>query len=73
MAGITLTEAEEQLREWLAASKAVTKAQSYTVAGKSQTKADAKVIRDNIAYWNKEVKRLSRGGIGIRGVTPSDG
>lgn len=73
MAGITRAEAEEQLRDWLAASKAVSKAQSYSVAGKTMTKADAEVIRENITYWNKEVKRLSRGGIRVRGATPSDG
>lgn len=73
MAGITRTEAEEQLRVWLAASKAVAKAQSYSVAGKTLTKADAEVIQKSITFWNKEVKRLSRGGIRIRGATPSDG
>jgi len=72
MAGITLAQAEEQLTAWLDASKAVANGQSYTIAGRSLTRADAKEIRENIKFWDAQVKRLSRKGIRIRGATPVD-
>lgn len=71
MAGITLAQAEAQLATWLAASTAVAAGQAYSVAGRSLTRADAAVIRDNIKYWNSEVKKLDRGGISVRGITPT--
>ena len=41
MAGITLAQAEAQLAAWLAASTAVASNQSYTIAGRTYTRADA--------------------------------
>jgi len=71
MAGITLTQAEAQLALWMAADTAVATGQAYTVGGRSLTRADAKEIRNNIVFWDAQVKRLSRGGIRVRGGTPS--
>lgn len=48
MAGITLTEAETHLTTWLEADKAVAKGQSFSISGKTYTRADASVIRENI-------------------------
>ena len=70
MAGITLAQAEPQLASWLAADTAVATGQSYSIAGRSLTRANAKEIRDNITFWDKQVHRLTRGGIRIRGGTP---
>ena len=70
MAGITLVQAETQLTSWLAADTAVATGQSYSIGGRSLTRANAKEIRDNITFWDKHVKRLTRGGIRIRGGTP---
>lgn len=70
MAGITLTQAETQLTSWMAADTAVATGQSYTIGGRSLTRANAKEIRENIVFWDKQVKRLTRGGIRIRGGTP---
>ena len=70
MAGITLTEAETHLTTWLDADKAVAKGQSFSISGKTYTRADAQVIRENIEFWDRYVKRLSRGGIKIFGGTP---
>jgi len=71
MAGITLAQAEVQLALWLAADAAVATGQSYTISGRSLTRANAREIRENITYWDKQIKRLTRGGIHGRGVTPS--
>lgn len=68
MAGITLDQAQSQLDTWLAASTAVAKKQSYSIAGRSLTLADAAQIQQNIEYWNAEVKKLSAAASG-RGRT----
>ena len=70
MAGITLAQANTQLTSWLAADTAVATGQSYSIGGRSLTRANAKEIRDNITFWDKHVKRLTRGGIRVKGGTP---
>lgn len=70
MAGITLPQSESQLSAWLAADLAVASGQSYSIAGRSVTRADASEIRENIQFWDRQVKRLSRGGIRVRGASP---
>ncbi|MCK9570077.1 DUF6148 family protein [Candidatus Pacearchaeota archaeon] len=72
MAGITLEQAETQLAAWLAADTAVASGQSYTIAGRSLTRAHAAEIRTNIDYWDNKVQKLSSGrtGMSVRGVTP---
>lgn len=71
MAGITLSDAETQLSNWLAASTAVASKQSYAIGDRTLTLADAGEIREQIDYWDKKVKELARGG-GMRaqGITP---
>lgn len=56
---------------WIAADQAVSLNQSYDVDGREVTRADAKTIRENIEFWDRQVKRLSRGGIRVRGGTPA--
>jgi hypothetical protein len=70
MAGITLAQAEAKLTEWMAADTAVASSQSYTINGRSLSRTNAKEIRENIDYWEAKVKKLSRGGIAIKGITP---
>ncbi len=70
MAGITLAEANEKLQEWLSASTAVATKQSYSIAGRTLTLADAKEIREWVDYWNDMVVSLDRGGPTVRGITP---
>lgn len=70
MAGITLAQAEAKLAEWLAADTAVTSGQAYSISGRSLTRSNAREIRENIIFWDKQVKRLARGGIRIIGGTP---
>ena len=64
MAGITLAQAQARLDAWLAADAAVAKGQSYAVAGRSVTRADATTIRENIDYWNRKVLSLQGSGSG---------
>lgn len=70
MAGITLAQAEAKLAEWLAADTAVATHQAYTMGDRSLTRANAAEIRQNIAYWDAKVQKLSRGGLRIMGGTP---
>jgi hypothetical protein len=59
MAGITLDQAQRQLDVYLAASEAVARKQSYSIAGRSLTLADAADIQKSIEYWNALVQKLS--------------
>ncbi len=70
MAGITLAQATAKLAEWLAADTAVATGQSYTIAGRSLSRANAREIRENIDYWDAKVQDLDRGGLVIKGITP---
>jgi hypothetical protein len=72
MAGITLAQAEAHLAVWLAADEAVATGQSYTIGGRSLSRANAAEIRSNIDYWEAKVQKLSTGrtGMTVRGVTP---
>jgi len=70
MPGITKQQAQAKLDEWLAADTKVAEAQAMSKSGRSYTGPDAKTVNENIAYWNKQVKRLSRGGIRVTGATP---
>lgn len=70
MAGITLAQAEAQLTAWLAASTAVASNQSYSIGDRTYTKADAVAIQAQLVFWDKQVKRLSRGGIKVTLATP---
>ena len=60
MAGITLAQAQAQLDAWLAASLAVSQGQSYSIAGRSLSRADAATIADNVSRWNNKVVQLTR-------------
>jgi hypothetical protein len=68
MAGLTLSQAEQHLNEWLSADSAVAKGQAYSLGGRTFTRADAREIRENIRYWQQLVKQLSRGGVRTRGA-----
>jgi hypothetical protein len=73
MAGITLSQAEDQLTAWLSASSAVAQGQAYSIGSRALTRANAREIRENIEFWDSKVRRLadgSGGGIRVRGITP---
>lgn len=66
MAGITLAQAEAQLALYLAAEAAVLAKQSYTINGRSLTKANLGEIQAGIKTWDERAKALeataARGG-----------
>jgi len=70
MAGITLAEAETKLALWMEADNKVASGQSYSIGGRSLSRADAKMIQENIKFWDRKVKELSDGGIKVIAVTP---
>ncbi|HDK41691.1 MAG TPA: hypothetical protein ENG93_03405 [Nitrospirae bacterium] len=70
MPGITLADAEARLAEYQTAETAVLASQSYSIAGRAVTRANLNEIRDGISFWDAKVKRLTRGGIRMRGATP---
>jgi hypothetical protein len=59
MTGITLATAQAQLDLWVEADARVSKNQSYSIAGRSLTRADAGTITEKIDYWQRQVSRLS--------------
>jgi hypothetical protein len=74
MAGLTLADAEARLADWLLADAAVADNQTYSIAGRSLSRADAKEIRENIQYWNDWCKELaeSESGLIVSQFAPTD-
>lgn len=75
MAGIDLATAESKLALWLAAEEKVASGQSYSIGGRSLTRANLREIREQIEYWDSKVQRISasngRSGMRVRGATPT--
>ena len=59
MAGITLAQAETQLAAWLECSVKVATGQTYTIGGRTLTRANAQYILEQIDYWDQKVKAVS--------------
>jgi len=73
MAGLDLATAQAHLDQWIAADLAVATGQSYTIGGRSLTRANAAEISKKIDYWNRWVQRLSAGsGMAVRLGVPND-
>jgi len=70
MSGITLAQAQAQLDAWLAASLAVANNQSYSIAGRSLTRANASDISDQVDKWQMMVNKLSTTKNKLRYVVP---
>ena len=70
MPAISLAQAEAQLAAWLDASLKVASNQSYEIDGRRLTRADAGEIRNQIDYWDRKVKSLTRGGARLRTGVP---
>ena len=66
MAGITLAQAQAQLDAWLAASLAVANSQEYRIGDRMLTRTDAAEVRQQVAYWQDQVNRLTAVGTGRR-------
>lgn len=61
MPGITLAQAEQRLADYMAAEEKVLEGQSYTIAGRSLTRANLREIREGIDYWTGKVSTLASG------------
>lgn len=70
MPGITLAQAEAKLTLWMDAEDKVASGQSYSIQGRSLTRADLGMIGERIDRWERKVQRLTRGGIRVFGGTP---
>lgn len=64
---MTLQEANEMLKLWIDAEKAVTSGQSYSIAGRSLTRVNMKEIREAQQYWQGEVYKLQHN-LSVRGA-----
>lgn len=58
MVAITLETAKRHLDMWLEAETQVAINQSYTIGGKSFTRANLSEIRNQIKYWSDKVAEL---------------
>lgn len=58
MAGLTLAHAEAQLAAYLEAESRVLRGQSYTIAGRTWTRADLGDIQAGIALWDGRCRQL---------------
>lgn len=58
MAAITLETAKRHLDMWLEAETQVAINQSYSIGGKSFTRANLSEIRNQVKYWSDKVEEL---------------
>lgn len=58
MAAISLETAKKHLEMWLEAESEVAINQSYTIGGKTFTRANLGEIRRQIEYWSNKVQAL---------------
>ena len=66
MSWITIEEAQETLRLWLDAERAVATGQSYKIGTRSLTRANLADIRESIQFWRREIARLEAKHTGAR-------
>ena len=71
MAGITLDQAKQKLENAMTAYDNALTAQEYS-AGTHQKKrmAELRDLQQAVIFWDNQVKKLSRGGVSVRGATP---
>lgn len=73
MSGMTQTQAQTLLDAWIAADLAVANGQSYTIGGRSLTRANAAEITEKIKFYSGLVAELGRGGsMTVRRAIPRD-
>jgi hypothetical protein len=69
MAGPTNQEILDELKTALLAAA---KNQSYSVAGRTYTRQNIAELRTAITEYEGRIARETRGGISVRGITPTD-
>lgn len=69
---ITEAKVTEMLNLWIAADEAVANGQSYSIGGRSLTRANAREITEKIKFWENRLTKIQRGGMTVRRVLPRD-
>lgn len=70
MPAISQAIAEKKLAMWLEALDALALGQSYSMNGKTLTRANLADVEKQILFWEKRVNRAGRGGVGVSEVIP---
>ncbi|MDR7318905.1 DUF6148 family protein [Brevibacillus nitrificans] len=61
----TLEVAKKHLDAWIACNLALSTSQSYSINGKTITRANLKDVMDQINYWQKQVDTIQRAQSGL--------
>ena len=69
---MTLTEAQQHLQVWLAADLALAEGKELRIGSRTLTRVDAAEVKERIAFWQREVSRLSGQSRRFRRVVPID-
>jgi uncharacterized small protein (DUF1192 family) len=69
---MTLTEANQHLQAWLAADLALAEGQELRIGSRTLTRSNAAEVKERVAYWQREVNRLSGQSRRFRRVVPID-
>lgn len=71
MTAISQETAEQKLAMWLEALDKIATGQSYTINGRSLSRADLGKVQEQIEFWERRVIKAQRGGIRMRQVIPN--
>jgi hypothetical protein len=66
---ISLPQAQAALASWIAADAAVSSNQTYTIDGRTVSRADAEAITEKINYWSRVEAGLLRQADGYSSVS----
>ena len=69
---MTLTEAQQHLQVWLAADLSLAEGKELRIGSRTLTRVDAAEVKERIAFWQREVNRLSGQSRRVRRVVPID-
>jgi len=61
---ITLAQAQTNLTAWMSASEALATGQTYTIGGRSLSRADWSDVQTAITFWARQVNDLSAAAAG---------
>ena len=67
-----LETAQDMYSRYIEAEKAILGGQSYSIAGRSLSRADLAEVTRQRNFWYAETKRLGRGGMTVKAVVPRD-
>ena len=68
MSVFTVDECKQHLAQWKAASLAVSGSKSYTIGGRTLTRANWSEIEDALNFWAKQLEDATAAANGRRGI-----